>query len=114
MNQMKVLLMYSGVLDISARDGHDAIDGVSVEYYFYGDNGEMVSPKVSADGVSGTRRGKSFMDSKIASKITFVPGIYNGTFEMKVGSDGKPTLKLVDVDFLAKAQINAVEDKAAK
>lgn len=110
-DKIKILLMYSGVIDMKADDG-DTINGVSVEYFFYGDHGEMVEPKTSADGISGIRRGKSFMDPDTARKISFVPGIYDGQFEMTVGSNGKPTLKLVDVDFVAKASITAVEDKA--
>lgn len=114
MDEFRVLLMYSGVIDIAARDGHDAVNGLSVEYYFFGKNGEMVTPRVPEDGISGTRRGKVFMDSQLASKIRFVPGIYDGKFEMSVGSDGKPVLKLVDIDYVGKAAISVVEDKVIK
>lgn len=112
MNKFKVMIMFSSLLDIPAREGHDALSGVSVEYYFFGENGELVAPKISADGTSGTRRGKVFMDSSIARKINYVPGIYDGTFEMNVGSDGKPVLKMIDIDYVGKVSI-AAEDKAA-
>lgn len=114
MNKFKVLLMYSGSVDIPSRDGQQGVSGLSVEYYFFGDNGEMVLSKVSADGVSGTRRGKVFMEPQMINKVSYVPGIYDGTFEMTIGTDGKPVLKLVDIDFVAKASITALEDKAAK
>lgn len=110
MDKLKVLLMYSGVIDIPARDGKEALSGVSVEYYFFGNDGEMVEPRISADGVSGTRRGKVFMDAQMAGKVSYVPGIYDGTFEMNIGADGKPVLKLVDIDFVAKAGITAIQD----
>lgn len=110
----KVLLMYSGLIDIPARDGHDALSGVSVEYYFFGENGELLQPKISADGTSGTRRGKVFMDPEMARKVSYIPGIYNGTFEMSVGSDGKPVLKMVDADFVCKASITAAPEKESK
>ena len=42
--------------------------------------------------------------------MSYVPGIYDGTFEMTVGSDGKPVLKLVDVDFVAPAVISLKDD----
>ena len=114
MNKFKILLMYSGVLDIPAREGHDALSGVSMEYFFYGENGEQLEPKVSVDGVSGIRRGKVFMqDPAVANKVSYVPGIYDGTFEMQVGADGKPVLKLVDVDFLGKASIKMMDEKPA-
>ena len=44
-----------------------------------------------------------------------MPGIYDGTFEMTVGSDGKPVLKLVDVDFVDAAVISPKDSgKGAK
>lgn len=105
MNKMKILLMYSGAIDIPARDGRDGIEGVSIECYFFGENGEQLNPKAVVDGVSGTRRIKSFLASDKIHKVKYVPGIYDGTFELAVGSDGKPTLKLVDVDYIGKAEI---------
>lgn len=114
MNKFKVLLMYSSLLDIPAKDGKPAFNGLSVEYYFFGENGEMVKSNSSADGVSGARRGKSILDPEMYNKVSFVPGIYDGTFEMSVNSDGKPILTLVDIDYVAKASITALEEKPAK
>lgn len=111
MDKFKVLLMYSGEIDIEATKEREGVHGVSVEYYFYGNNGEFVQPKISADGISGTRRGKVFMTSDIINKVSYIPGIYDGTFQMSVGSDGKPVLKLVDIDFVGKAVISCAEDK---
>lgn len=111
MDKFKVLLMYSGEIDIEATKEREGVHGVSVEYYFYGNNGELVQPKISADGISGTRRGKVFMTPDIINKVSYIPGIYDGTFQMSVGSDGKPVLKLVDIDFVGKAVISCAEDK---
>lgn len=113
-NKMKILLMYSGVYDIAAENGHDAVSGISCEYFFYGEQGEMVKSKISADGISGMRRGKASLNTDILGKITYVPGIYEGSFEMSIGSNGKPVLKLVDVDFLSKVSITPIEEKGAK
>lgn len=66
---------------------------------------------VSADGVSGIRRGKSFLKADKVHKVSYVPGIYDGTFEMTVGSDGKPVLKLTDVDFVAPALISMKDSR---
>lgn len=106
MNKFRFFLFYSGLVDIKAREGHDAVEGVSMEFLFYGEHGEQVEPVVSADGISGTRRGKSFLKADKVHKVSYVPGIYDGTFEMTVGSDGKPVLKLTDVDFVAPALIS--------
>lgn len=110
MNKFRIFLFYSGLVDIKAREGHDAVEGVSMEFLFYGEHGEQVEPVVSADGVSGTRRGKSFLKADKVHKVSYVPGIYDGTFEMTVGSDGKPVLKLTDVDFVAPALISMKQD----
>jgi hypothetical protein len=112
MDKFKVLLMYSGMINMEATKERNEVHGLSVEYYFFGNNGEMVQPKISADGVSGTRRGKVFMTPDMQNKISFIPGIYDGTFEMSIGSDGKPVLKLVDIDFVGKAVISCSEEKA--
>lgn len=114
MDKIRVLLMFSGLINMEATKDRDAVHGLSVEYYFYGNNGEMVQPRVSADGVSGTRRGKVFMTPEMENKISYIPGIYDGKFEMAVGSDGKPVLKLVDIDFVGKAVISCAEEKGSK
>lgn len=107
----RVLIMYSGFVDIKAREGHDAVEGLSVEYFFFGDNGEQLESKISADDVAGIRRGKSFLEPDKLHKVSFIPGIYDGQFEMKVGADGKPVLKLVDLDFVGKAKISMIPEK---
>lgn len=111
MNKFRIFLYYSGLVDIKAREGHDAVEGVSMEFLFYGEHGEQVEPTVSADGVSGTRRGKSFLAPDKLHKVSYVPGIYDGTFDMSIGSDGKPVLKLVDVDFVSAAVISMKDNK---
>ena len=113
-DKYKVLVMYSGLIDLPEDKEHDRINGLSIEYFFYGDNGDMVVPKISVDGISGIRRGKSFLDPQTVNKISYVPGIYDGTFQMTVDSKGKPVLKLVDLDFVAKASITALDEKGAK
>lgn len=114
MDKFKILLMYSGEINIEATKDRDGVHGLSVEYYFYGSNGEMLQPRISVDGISGTRRGKVFMSPELVNKVSYIPGIYDGTFEMTVGSDGKPVLKLVDIDFVGKAAITCQEEKGSK
>jgi hypothetical protein len=54
------------------------------------------------------------MTPEMENKISYIPGIYDGKFEMAVGSDGKPVLKLVDIDFVGKAVISCAEEKGSK
>lgn len=115
MNRSKILVMYAGSYNIPARDGQDANSGLSIEYYFWGENGETLAPKFGADGISGTRRSKANLNIELFDrKVQFIPAIYEGDFEMKVGSDGKPILNLTDLDFISKVSITpAPEDKAS-
>ena len=114
MDKMKVLVMFASAIDIPAREGSAALSGTSVEYFFFGDHGELVEPKLCVDGTIGMRRGKSFLQPDKIRKISYIPGIYDATFEMVVGSDGKPKLNLTDLNFVSKASISATPDKEAK
>lgn len=82
MNNMKILVFFTSVLNIPPRDGRDGLEGMSVEFLFFGENGEQVESKVTPDGTCGTRRGKCFLDVSVAEKVSWIPGIYDGTFEM--------------------------------
>ena len=110
----RVLIMYSGLIDIKAREGHDAVEGVSVEYFFFGENGELVQPKLLVDDTVGMRRGKSNLDPEMIKKISYIPGIYEGTFEMSMGAKGVPTLKLNDLNFVGQAAISLKPEKEVK
>ena len=76
-----------------------------VEYYFFGENGEQLAPVADASGDLGIRRSKASLDISMKEKLMFVPGIYRGEFEMAVGSDGKPMLKLLDIDYVGKCNM---------
>ena len=51
---------------------------------------------------------------ELIHKISYIPGIYDGTFEMTIGSNGKPTLKLTDLNFVGKASITLASEKEVK
>lgn len=110
MDKFKILVMFSNILDIPAKDDREAFSAVMIDYYFYGENGEKVVPAFVADGQCGTRSGRSLLDFDRASKVSYVPGIYDGTFEFTIGKDGKVILKLKDIDFVAKVAITAIPD----
>ena len=116
MDKMKVLVMFAMELDIPAdpKEGRDALQGTSVEYFFYGENGVQVQPKLCVDGTVGMRRGKSMLPPELIHKISYIPGIYDAQFEMTVDSKGKPSLKLVDLDFIGKANISLIPEKEVK
>ena len=114
MDTMKILVMFASELDIPASEGRDALKGTSIEYFFYGENGEQVQPKLLVEDTAGMRRGKSFLDPEIIKKISYIPGIYDGTFEMSMVANGKPTLKLKDINFVGQAAITLKPEKEVK
>lgn len=114
MDKMKILVMFVQELDIPASEGRDALRGTSIEYFFFGDNGEIVQPKLIVEDTAGMRRGKSMLPPELIHKISYIPGIYDGTFEMTIGSNGKPTLKLTDLNFVGKASITLASEKEVK
>ena len=42
-------------------------------------------------------------------KIVSAPALYEAEFEMSVGSDGKPVLKIVDLDYVCDVSMTPVE-----
>ncbi len=112
MNRAKILLMFAGPYEIAARDGQAATSGCSVEYYFWGENGETLETNYSAENQpAGTRRSKANLSLEEFKNIVRVPALYDGDFEMKVGADGKPvmSLKHVEIDSSIDVSIKAVK-----
>lgn len=107
MDNMNVVIMFANPYRMEAEGTHEIREGLTVEYYVFGKNGEALKPVADAgNGALGIRRSKCSMDSSMKEKLMYVPGVYDGQFEMTVGSDGKPTLKLIDIDFIDKCRIS--------
>lgn len=106
-NKMIILLTYAAVYDMPAEPGRDAMKGCTVNYFFLGETGRAFAPvhERSVDKPVGFQRNKVSMDYSIKAKIPCAPGIYEGTFGMTTGGDGKPILKLMDVDFIAEFNV---------
>lgn len=114
-DKLKVVIMFANPYEMTDETTHEVRRGLTVEYYIYGNDGDALKPAADAgSGALGIRRSKCSMDAAMREKLMFVPGIYDGQFEMNVGSDGKPTLKLVDIDYIGKCNISldATKDDA--
>lgn len=119
-NKMRILITFANTYDMPAEVGRDAMKGCSVHYFFIGNDGSALDPVTEWD-VSrpvGYQRSKVSLDFAKRAKISVAPGIYDGTFEMVVGGDGKPVAKLVDVDYIEpfciKDLLKLSEDKDRK
>lgn len=99
-NKADILVFYVNAMDSVGDDG-GRIRGCSVHYLFFGDQGTNLVGVSEPDATKpiGMQRGKSWVDYELRNKIRVAPAIYEGTFLMTIGGDGKPVLKLSDVAY---------------
>lgn len=109
-NKMKILVTFANTYDMPAETGRDAMKGCTVHYFFLGDDGEAFKPMPTVDPALpvGYQRSKVSLDYTMRGKIKTVPGVYDGDFIMTVGGDGKPTLKLVDLEYLQSLDVRSL------
>ena len=115
-NRMKILVMYAGTYDMPAKDGQDAMKGCTVQYYFFGENGEQLSPVQNWDiqEAVGVQRNKVSLEYAMRAKIHTAPGLYYGDFQMVTGGDGKPVMKLRDIVFVEPFEVSKALSKPGK
>ena len=92
-----ILVFFANAIDTKGEDG-SSIRGCTIHYVFM-NNVMGVQSEYDITKPVGMQRGKSWVDYQMRDKVRIAPAIYEGTFEMAVGSDGKPTLKLVDIAY---------------
>ncbi len=97
-----ILVFFANAIDTTGEDG-SRIYGCTIHYVFLN---TMISAQSEYDITKavGMQRGKSWVDYNMRDKVRIAPAIYEGTFEMAVGSDGKPTLKLTDIAYKSHVQ----------
>lgn len=105
----KIVLLYASRYAMPGDNG-TVNNGVSVAY-LYGDN---LAPTMSADGSLGQRPAKGSIPVGCWENIKQVPGIYEGYFTMSVSKDGKPTLKLIDMEYCGEVDLVQVPAKPDK
>ena len=99
----QIILLYAAQYQIEDARGFNR--GVTCNYYFNTD----LKTEDNANGSKGTRPAKGSIDYALWDKIVTAPAIYDASFEMTVGSDGKPVLKIVDLDYVTDAKILPVD-----
>lgn len=103
LNKTDILIFYANAID-SMDDSGSSIKGCSVHYMFW-DNMQYGQSEPDVTKPVGMQRGKSWVDYSIREKIRIAPALYEGSFSMTVGSDGKVVLKLVDVAYKCNVEI---------
>lgn len=106
-SKTKILVLYASTYEIEDESSKDVNRGCTVHYMFFGENGEQFLTHSEYDVTKpvGMQRAKCSVDYDIRKKLVLAPAIYEGEFEMKIGSDGKPILKLVDVAYVSNVEI---------
>ena len=95
-----ILVLFANSYEMKDESGR-LVSGCTVHYLFWGDKGSNLFCR-SESNISkpvGLQRAKCSVDFGLRQNIMVAPAIYEGTFEMSVGSDGKPVTKLVDLHY---------------
>lgn len=101
----KILITYANQYSLDGSDGK-TVAGTTLNYFFTGDNLELFKTKDYTDTMArGVNRAKGNVPFEMFHKITKVPAVYEAITEMSIAADGKPTIKLVDVDYLADCEL---------
>lgn len=100
MQNMRILVMAAMPYDIKNDDG-TGNSGITVEYYFFPTDDALNSTMFNMDGLTGYRRAKAALQTAVSQHLGSIPAVYDGSFEMTIGSDGKPKLALRDVNQIA-------------
>ena len=105
-SKAKIVILFANQYDMKDESGNK-LTGCSVHYLFWGEDGEAVASESEFDPTKpvGVQRAKCSVESVLRNKIVVAPGLYEGTFEMPTGSDGKPVNRLRDVAFISHLEI---------
>ncbi|MFQ8913536.1 MAG: hypothetical protein ACLR79_13890 [Waltera sp.] len=105
-SKAKIVILFANQYDMKDESGNK-LTGCSVHYLFWGEDGEAVASEAEFDPSKpvGVQRAKCSVESVLRNKIVVAPGLYEGTFEMTTGSDGKPVNRLRDVAFISHLEI---------
>lgn len=110
MNKMRILVTFANQYDI--QDDRNSVKGMTLNYFFFGDHGEAFKSMNDLNGGAvGYQRAKCSMDYSMRDKIKFVPGVYDAEMVMTVGSDGKPSLKVSDLEFVGQVNVQLASQK---
>ncbi len=104
----QIVLLYASQYEITDESTGEIKRGVTCNYYFR----DYFSAKNNDNGSKGMRPAKGSIDFLLMKKIKAAPALYDAQFEMSIGSDGKPVLKVVDLDYVSDVYISAVSEKA--
>lgn len=105
-SKAKIVILFANAYDM-LNEKQKQMTGCTVHYLFWGEDGEQLMEQSEWDPTKpvGVQRAKCSIDATLRNKIPIAPALYEGSFEMAVGSDGKPVLRLKDVAYISNISI---------
>lgn len=105
--KQQIILLFASTYSVTDEKTGEIKTGVTCNYYF---NTNLDSVD-NANGSVGTRPAKGSMLLDLMRKIVKAPALYDAEFEMNIGSDGKPVLKICDLQYISQVVIQPVNEK---
>lgn len=99
--RQQIIILYAAQYSMVDERTGEINQGVTCNYYF----NTNLSVEDNVNGSKGTRPAKGTLDFLLMGKIKKAPALYDAEFSMTIGSDMKPVLKIVDLDFLSEVSI---------
>ncbi len=105
-SKAKIVILYAATYSM-LNEKQENMKGCTVHYMFWGENGEKIAHQSEWDvnKAVGIQRAKCSVDYDLRVKMPIAPALYEGSFEMTVGGDGKPVLRLRDVAYISNLEI---------
>ena len=100
--EAQIILLYAAQNEVIDEKTGVRNRGVTCNYYFNVD----LHAEDNTNGSKGTRPAKGSMDYMLMAKIKTAPALYNAKFEMNIVSDGKPVLKIQDLEFISEISMS--------
>lgn len=110
--KQRIILLFANQYSIKDEDTGELKEGITSNYYFNTD----LSAVSNNNGAVGTRPAKGTIPIECFGKVKTAPALYDATFDMNIGSDGKPVLTIIDLDFVEEIRMvpKSVIDKSMK
>lgn len=104
--ESNIILLFANQYDITDESTGERTRGTSINYYF----STGFEPIHNNDGSKGMRPAKSSSDWMLMTKINNAPALYKAKFEMSIGSNMKPVLKILDLDYIDDVKLVAMSE----
>lgn len=105
--KQKVIILFANQYEMTDEKTGERKNGTSIMYIFNTD----LECMDNSDGSKGMRSAKSSSDYMLMHKVRRAPAMYEAEFSMKIGSDGKPVLKIEDLEYVADVVVSVVDAK---